>query len=155
MYGITGHGQLENELILIDPETGVGTLIGGMNRNDVSALAARIDSFTTSVGQPSADGIPGSFSLDQNFPNPFNPTTEIRFGLPTASNVTLTVYNMLGQEVVKLVNGNLPAGYRSVTWDGVSASGSSVASGLYFYKLEASGVDGRSFATTRKMLLLK
>lgn len=94
--------------------------------------------------------LPTSFELSQNVPNPFNPTTQIKFALPKAGQVNLVVYNVLGQQVTNLVDGYMNAGYQTVTWDGTDYSGSSVASGVYFYKLKA-----EEFTATKKMLLLK
>jgi len=93
----------------------------------------------------SAPAIPVVFTLDQNYPNPFNPATTIRYGLPHKSAVQLTVYNMLGQQVVALVQGEQEAGYHDVKLDG-----SGFASGVYFYRLQAGDV-----IQTRKFLLLK
>jgi len=89
--------------------------------------------------------LPTVFSLAQNYPNPFNPATEINFGLPVPSNVQLTVYNVLGQTVTTLVDGELPAGNHTITWDA-----SSVSSGVYFYRLTTN-----QFVETKKMMLLK
>ena len=94
--------------------------------------------------------LPTDFALAQNYPNPFNPTTIIEFDVPVRSHVTLTVYNMLGQRVVTLVDQDRDAGFHQVDWNGRSASGNSVSSGIYFYKLEAD-----SFVQTKKMMLLK
>lgn len=93
---------------------------------------------------------PHEFTLTQNFPNPFNPTTTIRYELPQQARVVLKVYNMLGQQVVELVNETQQAGYHTVTWNGRSAVGHAVASGLYIYRLEAG-----SFSRAKKMLLIK
>jgi hypothetical protein len=90
-------------------------------------------------------GTPHEFRLNQNFPNPFNPSTTIRYGLPNRSLVTLTVFNMLGQQVVTLVQGELEAGYHEVKFDG-----SNLASGVYFYRLEAG-----DFVDTRRLLLAR
>lgn len=94
--------------------------------------------------------VPGSFALAQNYPNPFNPSTEIAFDLPAASNVELSIYNVLGQEVRTLLNASMEAGNHSVTWDGRDGRGSQVSSGVYFYRITAG-----SFNATKKMLLLK
>jgi len=155
LFGITGNNQIQNELITINPSTGAGTLIGATGRYDVSALTVRVDSLVTGVSPATPAGLPGSFVLEQNYPNPFNPVTEIRYGLPMDSRVTLSIYDMLGQEVARLVDGDQGAGYQSVKWNGTSTSGVSVASGLYFYKLEALGRNGETFTSSRKMLLLK
>jgi hypothetical protein len=98
---------------------------------------------TTDVLDP--DGVPGSFALDQNYPNPFNPTTTINFALAKASNVELTVYNVLGQRIATLVNGQLAAGTHNVKFNARN-----FASGVYFYRLDAGG-----FVALKKMMLLK
>ena len=89
--------------------------------------------------------IPTDFSLSQNYPNPFNPSTTINFGLPNASNVSLKIYNILGEQVASLVNKVMPAGYHTVTFDA-----SKLASGMYIYRLEAG-----SFVQVKKMMMLK
>ncbi|SYZ74840.1 hypothetical protein TRIP_C90468 [Candidatus Zixiibacteriota bacterium] len=94
--------------------------------------------------------LPKVYALNQNYPNPFNPTTTIDFALPTASHVKLVVYNLLGQKIKTLVDEQLTAGYKSVTWDGMTDSGSAAASGIYFYKIEAN-----NYANTKKLMLLK
>ena len=99
-----------------------------------------------SVGvEKDGDAIPNSFSLTQNYPNPFNPTTVINFTIPKASNVTLSVYNMLGQEVATLVNEQKPAGVYKATFDA-----SQLASGVYVYTLKAG-----NFIASKKMMLMK
>jgi thermitase len=95
---------------------------------------------------------PGStapLSLD-NVPNPFNLRTNIRFTLAAASEVNLSIYNLLGQKVITLVNRELPPGDHVITWDGNSSSGIPAASGIYFYRIEAGDI-----VETKKMLLLK
>jgi hypothetical protein len=94
--------------------------------------------------------LPEAFSLDPNYPNPFNPATTIRYALPEGSEVRLVVYNLLGQQVRALVQGRQEAGYYRVTWDGRDAADRPVSSGVYLYRLEAGGV-----VQTRRMLLLK
>ena len=88
---------------------------------------------------------PGSFVLGQNYPNPFNPSTRISFYLPKSNKATLSVYNMLGQKVVTLVNERLNAGYHEFSFDA-----SSLSNGVYFYKLESG-----DFNKIKKMMLIK
>ena len=90
-------------------------------------------------------GMPTGFTLLQNYPNPFNPQTVIEYALPIRSEVNLIIYNLRGQEVALLFNGNMPAGNHQVIWDA-----SSMASGVYLYRLQAG-----KFTETRKMNLLK
>jgi hypothetical protein len=90
-------------------------------------------------------GIPANFSLAQNYPNPFNPSTIINYSIPKAVLVTIKVYDILGREVEVLVYEVKPAGNYSVQF-----SGNNLASGIYFYRMQAG-----SFAQTKKLLLLK
>ena len=97
--------------------------------------------------------IPGEYSLGQNYPNPFNPSTAIRYGLPVRSFVTLTVYNMLGQQVATLIEGDREAGYHEVKFDARN-----LASGVYLYRLQAKRQDGSrggDFIQTRRLLLVR
>ena len=94
---------------------------------------------------------PEVFSLANNYPNPFNPATTIKYALPQAADVELTVYNVLGQPVRTLVAEHQNAGRYVVEWDAANDSGHSLSSGMYFYRLEAGG----EFRETKKMLLLK
>ncbi len=97
-----------------------------------------------------APGLPGDFALNQNYPNPFNPTTTISFSLPEASDVVLEVFNITGQKIITLTNSFHEAGTHQVEWTGENASGAQVASGIYFYRIQAG-----SNSETRKMVLLK
>jgi len=106
----------------------------------------------TSTGvEDDLSGVPKVYVLEQNFPNPFNPSTIIRYGLRSRSSVRLQVYNILGQLVYELVNREEQEGYHSVTWN------PSVSSGVYFYRLEARSVVNSSdrFIQIRKMILMK
>ncbi|MDO9576582.1 MAG: right-handed parallel beta-helix repeat-containing protein [Candidatus Cloacimonadales bacterium] len=96
-----------------------------------------------------------TFTLDQNFPNPFNPDTKIQFSIPFDSKVELAVYNIKGQKVKQLASDQFSAGQHSVVWNGKDENGKQSASGIYFYKVK-SEVDGKTkFEKTRKMMLLK
>ncbi len=98
---------------------------------------------------PAAEEIPAAYAIE-NFPNPFNPSTEIRYQLPEAVEVKITVYNVLGQEVQTLVRGRQEAGNYLVRWEGRNEQGQQVPSGMYFLRMKA----GR-FIADRKLLLLK
>lgn len=99
---------------------------------------------------------PVHFALEQNFPNPFNPATTISYVVPEEAHVVLSVCDILGRNVVTLVDRVHHVGAYSANWDGKDALGRPAASGLYFYRLEAVGVSsGRIFAETRKMMLLR
>ncbi|MFH1700209.1 MAG: FlgD immunoglobulin-like domain containing protein [Candidatus Zixiibacteriota bacterium] len=93
--------------------------------------------------------LPSSFALAQNYPNPFNPTTTIKLALPVASEFTLEIYNIAGQSV-RSYTGHNEAGFVEIVWDGKDASGSSVASGIYLYKVKAA-----DYSATKSMILLK
>ena len=94
---------------------------------------------------------PQSYELEQNFPNPFNPTTSIGFKLPKASSIRLEVYSILGQKVRTIAEGNFQPGVYTYLWDGTDERNSRVASGVYFYRLMADG----GMVQTKKMILAK
>jgi hypothetical protein len=120
---------------------------------DAQKIPVRI----VSVAKKSEEGfaaqravIPQAFSLSQNCPNPFNPQTEIRYALPKACYVKLSIYNLLGQRIRTLVNEYQAAGHKTVHWDGTDEDGREVASGVYFSRIQA-----REFTDSRKMILMK
>ena len=101
--------------------------------------------------------LPKDFSLSQNFPNPFNPATHIRYALPRSGSVTLVVYNILGQKVRQLLN-NQPhnAGAYTIEWDGRNRTGNSTGSGVYMYRIEVRDDAGENvFSDIKKMVLVK
>ncbi|KPL08320.1 hypothetical protein AMJ86_01020 [bacterium SM23_57] len=104
----------------------------------------------TSVETIADAALPTEFELQQNYPNPFNPTTDIVYALPEAVPVNLSIYNSLGQKIATLVDQKQAPGSYRVTWNGLDLNGNPVASGIYFYHLEAG-----DFASTMKMLLVK
>ena len=89
--------------------------------------------------------LPDDFSLDRAYPNPFNPTTTLNFALPIEAQVSITIYNLQGREVVSLINGNMPAGYHSAKWNADRHS-----SGVYFVKMVAG-----EYVNTQKLMLVK
>ncbi|NWF49183.1 MAG: T9SS type A sorting domain-containing protein [Ignavibacteriaceae bacterium] len=93
---------------------------------------------------------PKEFALEQNYPNPFNPSTKIVFSLAVDSKVSLKVFNVLGQQVAQLLNSSVPAGLHEINFNGAGLN-----SGVYFYEIEANGVDGSSFSSVKKMILNK
>jgi len=107
--------------------------------------------FTKAPLRPGDKGyIPEVYSLSQNFPNPFNPTTKFGFGLPEDADVRIRIYNILGQEVKTLVHNHLPAGYRFILWNGTDNYGRNVTSGVYIAVMES-----KDFRQVRKMVLMK
>ncbi len=99
---------------------------------------------------------PAAFTLHQNYPNPFNPSTRIEYALPHPGHVRLTVYNVLGQLVATLVDGERPAGRFNVEWNSLGVNGTVASSGIYFYRVEAKSMNGTaSLTSVKKMLLLK
>lgn len=117
--------------------------------DSLSRLINRIVTDVRDISNLSA-GLPKKFELGQNYPNPFNAATVIKFDLPQSSKVKLDIYNILGQKVKSLVDEKLSAGYKKVVWDGTNQNGNSVASGIYFYRLQTD-----KFIEARKMVMLK
>ena len=144
LLGVTYQATLANYLTAPASEGGLeGTVtaaqypVGGEGRIQFGE--------TTSNEEDLFSEVPVEFGLKQNFPNPFNPSTNITFDLPESSKVTLRVFNMLGQQVATLVDGQRSAGTYTVSFDA-----SNLASGVYIYRIEAG-----SFNSTKKMLLIK
>jgi FlgD Ig-like domain len=121
-----------------------GTEIKSMEP-EISGLVVALNGGATTP----ESALPTKFALKQNAPNPFNPTTMVSYDLPKPANVRLEIFNVLGQRVKTLVDGYQEAGSKSVMWDGTDRSGSSVASGIYFYRIQA----GENTATMKMMML--
>ena len=137
--------------------------IGGLNHLDFGVNGSNVYGWTVSAGgsiaafsgtvssvASSISSFPSEFALDQNYPNPFNPSTKIQFEIPASSRVSLKIYNSLGEEVATLVDNIMNAGTHSVEWNGKNHFNSTVASGVYFYRLTA-----ENFVQTKKMLMIK
>ncbi len=134
-----------NPFTLTAPSPGQYTVNAGYK--DPSRLwdSVRVTLSTTGVVDPENPASPTSYRLEQNYPNPFNPTTSIGYFLPRETEVTLEVYNLLGDRVATLVKAKEGIGYHEVLFDG-----SALPSGVYLYQIHAGG-----FVATRKLLLLK
>jgi flagellar hook assembly protein FlgD len=117
------------------------------NWGNATSLGVVVNGTATDV----AGGVlPGRFALEQNSPNPFNPMTQIKYAIPRASDVRLSVYNASGEKVRTLVDGYEAAGFKAVTWDGMNDAGKPVTSGVYMYRLNAGDFD-----QSHKMVLVK
>jgi len=155
LYGSIGGGMAPNDLIVIDKTTGAGTVIGPIGFTAVAGMSSRLNRVVLDVSTPPT-GIPEDYSLAQNYPNPFNPRTSVHYSVPQRSVVTIKVYDLLGREIVTLVNEDKAPGYYSTQWNSRNSSGVQSASGVYLYRMEARSVDGTGFHTElRKMVLLK
>jgi len=148
-----------DEMVIIDSTTFLGsqsleftlTLAEGGSSFTPYFTSGYVDIITSTDIEERYDPIiPLDFSLAQNVPNPFNPTTQIKFELPRESNVRLNVINILGQCVKTLVDKSLPAGTHTVIFDGKGNDEQTLASGVYFYRLVT-----EDFSQTRKMILMK
>ena len=97
-----------------------------------------------------SDILPKEFALHDNFPNPFNPSTTIRFDLPKATDVSILVFNVLGQKIKTIEKSQMNPGYHSIVWNATNDHGVQVSAGMYFYQLRTN-----EFVKTKKMILLK
>jgi len=135
--------QFSRIYAVIDPDGGMNE-IHENNNNGWSVLKVE-DGLPTGVESTDEKKIPGVFSLSQNYPNPFNPITQIQYSVAKPAHVRLMIYNIMGQEVMRLMDELQPAGNYRLALDGRNLS-----SGLYFYRIEAG-----DFAQTRRMLLIR
>ena len=128
-------------------DANVFTIAFVQNEGDKTSMNTVSSNFPTPVGiePPYSNQVPSDYALNQNYPNPFNPTTNIKFNLPKSGEVTLKIYDILGNEVKTIVEGVQPAGVYNMTVDGTN-----LASGIYFYTLKAG-----NFVETKKMSLIK
>jgi hypothetical protein len=117
---------------------------------DISGVAQLNDNEKILLGNALIREIPTSYGLQNNYPNPFNPTTTVKYQIPENTHVRLVVYNMLGQIVRTIVDQPQEAGYYSIQWDGRNNYGESVSSGIYIYRIQAG-----SFVASKKMNLIK
>ena len=119
------------------------------------AEATGTPTLTEVAAKPTAAG-PGAFALADNYPNPFNPATTIGYVLPTAADARLEVFNLAGQHITTLVAAHQLAGRHAVEWDATNAQGQAVASGVYFYRLQAAPSTALDeFGAVKRMLLIR
>jgi len=133
--------EFEFDLTTKAPVETTGTI-----RFDVFSKGKRLQSKQVEVSSE----VPEEFRLFTNYPNPFNPSTTISYQLPSQMDVTIQVYNILGQKVTELVNTRQLAGLKQVTWDA-----SAQASGMYLYRVVARSEGGKKFTSEGKMMLIK
>jgi hypothetical protein len=146
-------GSFDITIDFASAELDLGEYLGSImiNSNDPMTPMLTVPvSLSVSDAASGAGGLPTAFVLKQNHPNPFNPSTTIKFALPNSGPVSLVVYDIAGRLVKTLVNGNMEATNHSVVWNGRDSSDRQVSSGVYYYRLVADG-----FTDTRKMMLVK
>jgi hypothetical protein len=133
----------------------IGGVSGGSNIQfdgmiDELRISNIVRDFTVDVKDEKEEYLPAQFSLEQNYPNPFNPSTVISFTLPNESNVSIKIYDLLGNEVRSLLNENKNSGKYNIMWDGRDKNGNQISSGVYFYKIQAG-----KYSETKKMVFMK
>ena len=147
--GGNGITAVNNSNVTIDG----GNLILGLSSEDANGMLFYFDSSSKITFKSLEPYIfPETYLLEQNYPNPFNVSTTIRYSVPEHSYVTLKVFDLLGREVATLVNEEKQTGFYAVKFDG-----SSLASGVYFYRIEATPAGGQAgnFIETKKLVLVK
>ncbi len=146
-------GDLEVTFNSVDTPAGIYTGVVTVQTNDIEnpVILIPVTLFITNGFSGVGDGgLPTAYVLDGAYPNPFNPATTIKFATPKTGLVNLKIFDLAGRHVRTLVNGQKSAGYHSIMWDGTDHKGRGVASGAYYYRLQAEGFD-----ETQKMLLIK
>ncbi len=143
---IDGHGTsiIVNDYSYIDKTVKPGIYYYRLKQIDLDGSFNYSNIVEVDINAPSA------FMLSQNFPNPFNPSTNIKFSLPVDSKVTLNLYNTLGEKIDGLVDRNLSIGHHQINFDAANLS-----NGIYYYTIHAQGKDGSTFSKTKKMVLIK
>jgi flagellar hook assembly protein FlgD len=158
-----GGGTTTSTDVLVEPIAGSGELLRVQFRLLDPTASAAIELLGVSISDPVGRitvirsdqvaefrSLPDRFELSQNFPNPFNPETVVPFSVPESGALRLSIFNVLGQEVAVLVDGDVQAGFHRIVWDGKDRFGRSVASGLYFVRMHSD-----VFSSVRKMMFLK
>jgi len=148
-YGICDFSRLGSVVFnsLLDCETEVFYQLTTISTEDDSV---KISKTTSTYSFETKPAVPRQFALRQNFPNPFNPATRIRYEIPKDCDVKIAVFNMRGELVKWIVDKHQQSGYYEMIWDSHNNAGQQVASGLYLYRMQAG-----SYVKTRKMVLMK
>ena len=128
-------------------ESKIVVLNNNSSETDTIDISLTVEDVSVSIGEHIT---PLVFSLDQNYPNPFNPITRIDYELPKTELVSLKIFDVMGREVVSLINEVQKPGRRFVLWDATNNLGQSVSAGMYIYTIQAG-----EFRKTKKMVLLK
>jgi hypothetical protein len=124
--------------------------LGGRTQDNIIYFD-NISFYSNSVGVDNrSETFPQGFVLEQNFPNPFNPSTTLRYELPEDGLVNVTIYDMMGRQVSTLLSSHQTAGYKSIQWNATNDFGKPVSAGVYLYQIQAG-----EFVQTKKMVLLK
>jgi len=147
---------LPDSTTLVSISFDVGSSFVAGERGEVVVVLYSGASVVLRKSFPLVGAYPEQYELSQNYPNPFNPTTQIKFALPKESQVKLTVYDVLGRQVIVLVDEQKPAGFFTGEWDGTNSVGNKVSSGVYFYRMEVHATDGRhSYTGLKKAIMMK
>ncbi|MDD2651360.1 MAG: T9SS type A sorting domain-containing protein, partial [Candidatus Cloacimonetes bacterium] len=149
-FSVDPEGNTEIPIILAPTEEGEYTGQLNITTNDSANYSFTID-VSGLCGPTSTDAVtPLVTKLENNYPNPFNPETNIAFSLSERGQINIDIYNIKGQLVKSLVNGIMPAGRHIALWNGKDDNNKSVSSGVYFYRMQSS-----EYSSTKKMLLMK
>lgn len=141
-----------SQIISYDPSTDITTEIGASNYKGIFGLLYVRNGFTSVESDISI--VPNDFVLKQNYPNPFNPSTRIEFSVPVSGNAKLSIYNVVGERIAVLLNKSLQAGRHTVEWN-AAGNNLNLSSGVYLYRLDFKGSNGKSFTESKKMMLVK
>ena len=148
-FSLTGLNQNQDYILLASHSE-----FGTVEKEFFLSSMVHVETIEFDLSQMSTDNnqsqFPARFSLSQNFPNPFNPTTEIKYELPAESLVNITIYDLMGRKINALVNQEQSAGSYSLQWDATNNVGEAVPAGMYIYTIQAG-----KFNSTKKMVLLK
>jgi hypothetical protein len=155
LTGITGAFTIPNVVsggpYTLKVRTTHETVVYGIDRNDITVNGADLALGNITLSVSDSDFVrPNITTLHGNYPNPFNPTTTIAFELSQDAIATIEIFNIKGQKVATLVDGELEAGRHNVIWEGVDSHGREVGSGIYFYRMTTEG-----YSATQKMILMK